>query len=110
MFEPWYIVDRFRNPWYDTRFRGYGMDKQQQVTAAALDRKLMFMVHPTAFVVHMPHKKPQTFRQYMSAVAARKSGPSRCATARRTAHRVMPKKKRKGSDKKRKDYSPRVRQ
>ncbi|KAJ9517970.1 hypothetical protein QJQ45_004367 [Haematococcus lacustris] len=73
MFEPWYLVDRFRNPWYDARIRGYGLDKQQQVTAAALDRKLTFMVHPTAFVVHMPHEKSQTFRQYMSAVAARKA-------------------------------------
>ncbi|GFH27673.1 uncharacterized protein HaLaN_26036, partial [Haematococcus lacustris] len=31
MFEPWYLVDRFRNPWYDARIRGYGLDKQQQV-------------------------------------------------------------------------------
>ncbi|GFH33545.1 glycosyltransferase-like protein LARGE2-B, partial [Haematococcus lacustris] len=31
LYEPWYIVDRIRNPWYDARFRGYGMDKQQQV-------------------------------------------------------------------------------
>ncbi|KAJ9522839.1 hypothetical protein QJQ45_023625, partial [Haematococcus lacustris] len=67
LYEPWYIVDRIRNPWYDARFRGYGMDKQQQVTVAALDRKLTFMVHPMAFIVHMPHKKSHAYHKFMAA-------------------------------------------
>ncbi|KAJ9522014.1 hypothetical protein QJQ45_005050 [Haematococcus lacustris] len=67
LYEPWYIVDRIRNPWYDARFRGYGMDKQQQITVAALDRKLTFMVHPMAFIVHMPHKKSHAYHKFMAA-------------------------------------------
>ncbi|KAJ9508090.1 hypothetical protein QJQ45_021437 [Haematococcus lacustris] len=56
-YEPWYIVDRSLNPWYDARFRGYGWNKQQQITAAVLGSKLSLMVHPAAYVVHRPHEK-----------------------------------------------------
>ncbi|KAJ9507558.1 hypothetical protein QJQ45_019364 [Haematococcus lacustris] len=59
-YEPWYIVDRSLNPWYDARFRGYGMAClviPLQITAAVLGSKLSLMVHPAAYVVHRPHEK-----------------------------------------------------
>ncbi|GFH20543.1 glycosyltransferase-like protein LARGE2, partial [Haematococcus lacustris] len=56
LFEPWFIVDRRLNPWYDARFRGYGYNKQEQVTAAAHAYNLTFLVHPAAYVVHRPHE------------------------------------------------------
>ncbi len=49
--QPWFIVDRKSNPWYDQRFRGYGEDKISKVSAL-VQEGFEFYVHPSAFLVH----------------------------------------------------------
>ncbi|KAL6753808.1 glycosyl-transferase for dystroglycan-domain-containing protein [Haematococcus lacustris] len=73
LYEPWYIVDRFLNPWYDARYRSYGWNKQQQVAASALGRNLTLLVHPTAFVVHRPHERSHMANMWCSAINSRRN-------------------------------------
>ncbi|KAJ9534178.1 hypothetical protein QJQ45_002173 [Haematococcus lacustris] len=79
LFEPWFIVDRRLNPWYDARFRGYGYNKQEQVTAAAHAYNLTFLVHPAAYVVHRPHETTHVSRLWHAV-----KGPSVESQARVT--------------------------
>jgi hypothetical protein len=43
---------------YDERFRGYYWNKVQQLMHIARQLKFQFAVHPSAYVVHLPHAKP----------------------------------------------------
>lgn len=60
-YEPYILIARRYVPWYDERFRGYGRDKIVHLThIAALG--VRFAVHPSAYVVHVPHKKAPTYK------------------------------------------------
>lgn len=62
-FEPYILAARKKVPWYDERFRGYGQDKKVHLLHMA--RKpcpSRFVVHPSGFVVHVPHRKAATMR------------------------------------------------
>jgi hypothetical protein len=81
-YEPFVIVHRKFVPWYDERFRGYGMNKIVHITAlhgrhsrqfhlvlgqALLAKKLFmgaglgitFWTHPSGYVAHVPHGASQ---------------------------------------------------
>ncbi|KDD76979.1 hypothetical protein H632_c49p0, partial [Helicosporidium sp. ATCC 50920] len=60
-YEPYVIVHRRHVPWYDERFRGYGRDKIVHLTHLA-ELGVKFLVHPAAFVVHLPHPVTATLQ------------------------------------------------
>eukprot|EP00877_Chromochloris_zofingiensis_P010242 jgi/Chrzof1/5471/Cz16g04170.t1 len=64
-YEPWFIVHRSLNPFYDQRFRGYGNDKISHVHWANATG-FKFQVHPNAFVVHRPHRKSKVFWSFVA--------------------------------------------
>jgi hypothetical protein len=64
-FEPWFLVGRARNPWYDSRFRGYGWNKVTHVAHAAA-AGFEFRVLPSGWVVHRQHSRSQVDRLYQS--------------------------------------------
>eukprot|EP00667_Euglena_gracilis_P007613 EG_transcript_7687 len=53
-YEPWVLADRFSVPWYDTRFRSFGLNKVSQLHVAAA-AGFRFFVHPHAFIIHREH-------------------------------------------------------
>lgn len=55
-YEPYLLLHRDHLPWYDERFRGYGWDKVVHTFHLA-NLGLEFVVHPTAFLVHVPHAR-----------------------------------------------------
>ena len=55
-YEPWGIMMRRGAPFFDERFRGYGMNKITYLAAVAGQQR-HFKVHPTAFAVHRPHQE-----------------------------------------------------
>lgn len=59
-YEPYIMMHRAFTPFYDERFRGYYWNKVQHLMHISLQNGFNFLVHPTAFVVHVPHKKPST--------------------------------------------------
>ncbi|KFM28697.1 Glycosyltransferase-like protein LARGE1 [Auxenochlorella protothecoides] len=60
-YEPYILVLREHVPWYDERFRGYGRDKIVHLMhLAALG--MAFDVHPSQYVIHIPHPKAPTYR------------------------------------------------
>ncbi|KAL4420519.1 hypothetical protein ABPG75_010175 [Micractinium tetrahymenae] len=59
-YEPYIMMHRDYVPFYDERFRGYYWNKVQHLMHISLQNGFNFLVHPTAFVVHVPHKKPST--------------------------------------------------
>lgn len=59
-FEPYIMLLKKFAPYYDERFRGYYWNKVQQLMHVSLQNSFKFIVHPQAFVVHAPHKKPST--------------------------------------------------
>jgi hypothetical protein len=59
-YEPYPLMARNQVPWYDERFRGYGHDKVV-FFAHLYSLGVVFMVHPTALAVHVPHPKAATF-------------------------------------------------
>ena len=61
-FEPYILVARQYVPWYDERFRGYGMDKIVHLAHLASQLRVKMSVHESGFVVHCPHQKSTTFK------------------------------------------------
>ncbi|GAB4821685.1 hypothetical protein N2152v2_008731 [Parachlorella kessleri] len=53
-FEPDVIMLRQHVPWYDERFRGYGLNKAIEFSAMH-SWGVTFLVHPRGFVVHVAH-------------------------------------------------------
>jgi hypothetical protein len=47
-------------PYYDERFRGYYWNKVQHLMHISMQDSFTFVIHPEAFVVHVPHRKPST--------------------------------------------------
>eukprot|EP00882_Tetradesmus_deserticola_P029727 GHRQ01033323.1.p1 GENE.GHRQ01033323.1~~GHRQ01033323.1.p1 ORF type:complete len:242 (+),score=65.44 GHRQ01033323.1:222-947(+) len=62
-YEPWFIIDRFRNPWYDVSFRGYGWNKVSHVINIYY-QKYKFLAHPTGFIVHRQHSRSNADKMY----------------------------------------------
>ena len=60
-FEPYMLAARSSVPWYDERFRGYGLDKVVHAASMAASG-VRWVVHPRAFVVHVPHARPNKLR------------------------------------------------
>jgi hypothetical protein len=61
-YEPYILLARRHVPFYDERFRGYSRDKIVHINHLAQQLKVALFVHPTAFVVHSPHRKAATFK------------------------------------------------
>jgi len=59
-FEPYIMLLKKFVPYYDERFRGYYWNKVQHLMHISMQNSLTFVVHPEAFVVHVPHRKPST--------------------------------------------------
>lgn len=64
-YEPWFIIDRFRNPWYDVSFRGYGWNKVSHVLNIYYKR-YKFLAHPTGFIVHRQHSRSNADKMYQA--------------------------------------------
>jgi hypothetical protein len=59
-FEPYILMARKFVPYYDERFRGYYWNKVQHLMHISMQNRFQFVIHPEAFVVHIPHRKPAT--------------------------------------------------
>ena len=59
-FEPYILLPREAVPFYDERYRGYYWNKVSHLMHLSLQQGVVFAVHPSAFVVHVPHPKPST--------------------------------------------------
>ena len=59
-FEPYILMLKEHVPYYDERFRGYYFNKVEQLLHISTQLELPFVVHPTSFVVHVPHPKAKT--------------------------------------------------
>eukprot|EP00878_Enallax_costatus_P001272 GHUV01001416.1.p1 GENE.GHUV01001416.1~~GHUV01001416.1.p1 ORF type:complete len:485 (+),score=84.31 GHUV01001416.1:159-1613(+) len=64
-YEPWFIIDRFRNPWYDVSFRGYGWNKVSHVINIYY-QNYKFLAHPTGFIVHRQHSRSSADKMYQA--------------------------------------------
>lgn len=56
-FEPYILMHRRYVPYYDERFRGYYWNKVQHLMHISQQHEFKFVVHPSAFVLHVPHAK-----------------------------------------------------
>ena len=68
-YEPYVIGNRHLLPKYDERFRGYGMNKIQQLYACNA-RGLRFVVEPHVFVAAAEHKRSTSWKTMYSADGA----------------------------------------
>jgi glycosyltransferase-like protein LARGE len=59
-FEPYIMLLKKFVPYYDERFRGYYWNKVQHLMHISMQDSFTFVIHPEAFVVHVPHRKPST--------------------------------------------------
>jgi glycosyltransferase-like protein LARGE len=59
-FEPYILMLKEHVPYYDERFRGYYFNKVEQLMHISTQIGLPFIVHPSSFVVHVPHPKAKT--------------------------------------------------
>eukprot|EP00890_Picochlorum_soloecismus_P000346 jgi/Picsp_1/1311/NSC_04792-R1_glycosyltransferase-like protein large1-like len=59
-FEPYILMAKKYVPYYDERFRGYYFNKVEQLLHISSQLGFPFIVHPTSFVVHVPHTKAKT--------------------------------------------------
>lgn len=59
-FEPYIMLLKKFVPYYDERFRGYYWNKVQHLMHISMQNSFTFVIHPEAFVVHVPHPKPST--------------------------------------------------
>jgi hypothetical protein len=68
-YEPWFVIGRARNPWYDARFRGYGWNKVTHV-ARAKALGFAFRVLPSGYLVHRQHARSAADLLYQSQKGA----------------------------------------
>lgn len=59
-FEPYILMLKEHVPYYDERFRGYYFNKVEHLLHISTQFGLPFVVHPSSFVVHVPHPKAKT--------------------------------------------------
>jgi hypothetical protein len=65
-YEPYVIIARDLAPWADERFVGYGGNKIAYINQLhGLNFK--FHVHPSGFVVHVPHPRSEAARFFLEA-------------------------------------------
>ncbi|GAB4821687.1 hypothetical protein N2152v2_008733 [Parachlorella kessleri] len=65
-FEPDIIILREHVPWFDERFRGYGLNKAIEFLALS-QWGATFSVHPRGYAVHVPHHWSKTQRSSMAS-------------------------------------------
>jgi glycosyltransferase-like protein LARGE len=91
-FEPWFLLARGRNPFYDEVFAGYGWNKVTHVAhLAALG--FDFRVLPSGWLVHRQHERSTADKSYQqhkrayeqAAAAAKKSGNGTAASSSSSA-------------------------
>jgi glycosyltransferase-like protein LARGE len=77
-YEPWFVISRFRGPWYDGRFRGYGWNKVTMLAhLKALD--FAFRVHPAGWLVHRQHERSAADKMYQSQKRAYEQAAEKAA-------------------------------
>lgn len=57
-YEPWFITHSAVVPYYDSKFKGYGLNKIVHVVNL-YKSGFKFMVHPDGFLIHRPHKQSE---------------------------------------------------
>ncbi|KAI8471024.1 MAG: glycosyl-transferase for dystroglycan-domain-containing protein [Monoraphidium minutum] len=68
-YEPWFIIGRHANPFYDESFRGYGWNKVTHV-ANILKQRYEFVAHPAGFLIHRQHGRSAADKMYQAQKVA----------------------------------------
>jgi hypothetical protein len=71
-YEPYVIIARDLAPWADERFVGYGGNKIAYMNQLH-GLGFQFYVHPSGFVVHVPHTSTDAFKKFVEKKKAGKA-------------------------------------